>query len=287
MMRRIEFEDIKAKAKSWLVANGLDLPKDAAGYRTVIKELGKYLAATVFLTKNPRWVMDLPVVAGHDSTEDMQWRTMFDERLTFPIDALPMEIKEYLQCGSMRWAIADVFYRCTGQVWVYENPNAETKAGKKAGEYISCGMVLAARSQWKYYQKSTKKNGKHQWQCLYCENNWRRQKNGSRFVSIFDGTHSLQLILDEPPEAEFTCWQKERIQFYMRLEPNAAPRDEIPDIPCPPGTHRMAFEGKVSDHIWRVLYTNPGSEAMLQLEALARKAVEKSESASMSFGIRT
>ena len=88
----------------------------------------------------------------------------------------------------------------------------------------------------------------------------------------------MQLILDEPPVEEFNQWQSERIKYYQRLEPNEATRDEIPNIPCPPGTHRLAFSDETSEAIWKVLYTNPGAEAMMQLEALARKAVETANS---------
>ena len=77
----------------------------------------------------------------------MMWRTMFDERLTFPIDALPMELKQYLTTGGLKWAIADVFYRCTGEIWVMDNPQGTTKKERSLGKYIPCGMVLSARSQ--------------------------------------------------------------------------------------------------------------------------------------------
>ncbi len=34
--------------------------------------------------------MSLPIFPGHDSRVEMEWRTTFDERLTFPIDAPPI-----------------------------------------------------------------------------------------------------------------------------------------------------------------------------------------------------
>ena len=97
---------------------------------------------------------------------------------------------------------------------------------------ICCGLVLSASSQWHYYVKSTKRNGKHQWQCKYCQMNWRQTKSGSRFVTIYDGEVCVQLILDEPPQAEYNIWMNQRIEYYMRLEPCEPVRDEIPVIPA-------------------------------------------------------
>ena len=59
------------------------------------------------MTKNPEWVMSLPVAAAHDSKDDMRWRAVFDERLTFPIDALPMSLRDYFKADENRFAVAD------------------------------------------------------------------------------------------------------------------------------------------------------------------------------------
>ena len=42
---------------------------------------------------------------------------------------------------------------------------------------------------------------------------------------------SIQIICDEPPQDLETQWQKDRIEFYKRLEPVDKVRDEKP-IPC-------------------------------------------------------
>ena len=95
---------------------------------------------------------------------------------------------------------------------------------------------------------------------------------GSRFVAIYDGEVCVQLILEEPPQAEYNEWMAQRCEYYTRLEPREAVRDEIPVIPSPPGTSRLRFGGAQSESIWRILYSDPGPAAMLQLEQIARKA---------------
>ena len=71
---------------------------------------------------------------------------------------------------------------------------------------------------------------------------------------IYDGEVCMQLILDEPPEAEYNIWIAARVQYYLRLEPCEPIRDEIPDIPSPPGTRRIRFTNKESTKIWRILH---------------------------------
>ena len=102
--------------------------------------------------------------------------------------------------------------------------------------------------------------------------NWRQQKSGSRFVTIYDGEVCAQLILDEPPQAEYNVWIAQRCEYYMRLEPCEPVRDEIPVIPAPPGTSRIRYGGDQSQSIWRILSSDPGPGALLQLEQIARKA---------------
>ena len=41
---------------------------------------------------------------------------------------------------------------------------------------------------------------------------------------------SLQLIMDEPPEALYNQWIRDRTEYYKRVEPVAPPRDEQLDL---------------------------------------------------------
>ena len=260
----------------------------------MLKEIGRYLAATNFLTKNPDWLMSLPIIAGHDSNDEMQWRTTFDERLTFPIDALPFELRKFLTADTVadlpaskaaasgaegsrvhikltpaparKWGVAYKYYRCPGRMWVAKAANGET-----INKYVECGLVLRACSQWTHTVHTGGKK-KHRWTCKQCLMQWGAGKEGGWFVVIYDGTVVLQLIMDGPPIKEWNVWMKERIEFYKRIEPNDTVRNEIPMVPDAPISHRIRVKGQVSEAVWRVLYTNPDPQAMMQLDFLAQEA---------------
>ena len=83
---------------------------------------------------------------------------------------------------------------------------------------------------------------------------------------IYDGEVALQLILDEPPEA---LWIHERCEFYKRLEQRDEMRDVLPMLPDTPAQNRIRLSGPASDAIWKVIYSNPEVDALL--ERLAAK----------------
>ena len=73
--------------------------------------------------------------------------------------------------------------------------------------------------------------------CKHCQGFWKQGRGATRLVQII-GRHrgrkiSLQLIMDEPPEALYNQWIKDRIEYYKRVEPVAAPRDEQLDLGPP------------------------------------------------------
>ena len=172
-----------------------------------------------------------------------------------------MDIKKYLNQESGKWAIAEVFFRCNGKKWV-------------GNDEMVCGLVLSAQSQWNFSRMGRgNKHGVQNCQCRYCDERWIGKKGASRFVVIYDGVHVLQLILDEPPTGPWNLWVKERIEYYMRMEPNDAPRDTPATIPSTATTKRLAFAGPLSDKIWEILYSNPDMSAMEQLDVLAQKAI--------------
>ena len=78
----------RKEASSFLAALGLDKPAEKDEWRTVLREMGTFLATKVFLTNCPAPVMEMPVAPVHDSKEAMRFRAMCDERITIPLDAL-------------------------------------------------------------------------------------------------------------------------------------------------------------------------------------------------------
>ena len=53
-------------------------------------------------------------------------------------------------------------------------------------------------------------------------------------LDISDGNQKIQIITNEPDEALWNRWAKDRMELYKRLEPNAAPRDEAPPTDVKP-----------------------------------------------------
>ena len=309
-IRKQEMQETVAMATSWLTTINIPVPTNATDMRNVVKELGKYLAGIQFLTKNPRFVMDLPIVPGHDEKSQMQWRATFDERLTFPIDALPIELRTFFSAELGRYAVAVAYYRCTGEIWLGEwahftsptaaegageakgvNPDPKAAAGATGapvippgGGYLECGMVMSSSCSWVHKMMGKhNRHGRNSWTCRYCSQRWLRKNHGSRFVAIYDGVSCVQLILDEPPEAEYNEWVAERCEYYMRLEPNEAPRDELPLIPKVPGTHRLRLEDSASEAVWKVLYKNPDAAAIMKLDALATQAIARASAQAMEI----
>ena len=167
-----------------------------------------------------------------------------------------------------RWAVAYKFYRCPGKLWI-----GRANTGEVINDYRECGLVLRACSQWTHTVHTGGKR-KHRWTCKHCLTQWGASKEGGWYVVIYDGAVALQLIVDGPPTKEWNVWMKDRIEFYKRIEPNDTVRDEIPMTPVAPVNHRIRVKGQVSDAVWRVLYTNPNPQAMLELDYLAQQARE-------------
>ena len=73
--------------------------------------------------------------------------------------------------------------------------------------------------------------------CKHCQGFWKQGRGATRLVQIIGRNRgkkvSLQLIMDEPPEALYNQWIRDRIEYYKRVEPVAPPRDEQLDLGPP------------------------------------------------------
>ncbi|CAK9108251.1 unnamed protein product, partial [Durusdinium trenchii] len=108
---------------------------------------------------------------------------------------------------------------------------------------------------------------------------WKASRGGSRFLQItgeqWGSLASLQLVLDEPPEALYNKWIKERMEFYKRVEPCAAARDERLEL-VGKMNQRMRFStsnnlGSVSDAIWQVILCNEEMRGIRAIQQVAQK----------------
>ncbi|CAK9117931.1 unnamed protein product [Durusdinium trenchii] len=215
--RNIRRSEARKEASSFLAALGLDKPADKDEWRTVLREMGSFLATNckVFLTNCPAPVMEMPVAPVHDSKEAMRFRAICDERITIPLDAL----KQFPE--------------------VHSKLVATKEKGATKGGYM----------------------------CRYCQGFWKASRGGT--------LASLQLVMDEPPEALYNKWIKERMEFYKRVEPCAAPRDERLE-PVGKMNHRLRFStsndlGAVSDAIWQVILSNEEMKGIRAIQQVAQK----------------
>ena len=143
---------------------------------------------------------------------------------------------------------------------------------------VECGLILPSLSSWEVVtkQKGVTTGG---YMCKYCKGFWKQGKGGSRFLQII-GRHkskvaALQLVLDEPPQELHNRWIKDRVEYYKRVEPLAAPRDERLDLVGGP-QNRFRFStsngsGVVSDALWTTIL---GNEEMASLKMIHQVAMQ-------------
>ena len=151
----------------------------------------------------------------------------------------------------------------------------KSRTGKTIHDFYieaDCGLIHRSISGWNHTVRSkNNKNGVNGWSCRYCTGNWSGKKGGTRLIQLWTSTVCLQIIADEPPQAPYLQWQKERIEFYKRLEPCEPLRNEPlvrPRTTRTAATLRVA--GPLSDAVWQAVHTNPSSKVMEQLENMAR-----------------
>ena len=76
-----------AEIKSFLSSVGLRYPQTQAEVKLLYKEMGIFMAASVFLARTPATVPDLPEQGIQDTKEQMRFRAVCDERITLPLEA--------------------------------------------------------------------------------------------------------------------------------------------------------------------------------------------------------
>ena len=145
--------------------------------------------------------------------------------------------------------------------------------------HAECGLVLPSVSCWEVVgrQVGVTRGG---YMCSYCKGFWRAKGGGTRFLQLSgrkaDQRVRLQLILDEPPLALENKWIKERVEYYMRCEPHAPPRDERMEAS---GGARLRFShtngmGHVGELLWNIILSNPEKPGLAKIHGAAQKAVK-------------
>eukprot|EP00434_Breviolum_minutum_P041685 symbB.v1.2.037085.t1/scaffold5381.1/size27835/3 len=104
--RIVERKKIQKETMDFLEQMQLPKPTSVEEWRLIWREVGTLLAAKHFISHTPVPVMDLPVADVVDSKEQLRFRAMCDERISFPFEELrPFEevyakLEPYVQSSS-------------------------------------------------------------------------------------------------------------------------------------------------------------------------------------------
>jgi hypothetical protein len=88
-------------------------------------------------------------------------------------------------------------------------------------------------------------------------------------VQLFAEGFKIELVLDEPPEAEWLAHQKERCEYYKRFEPNAELLNRFPI--CGESWTHMAMKGAESDLIWKCILSSNSEEVMAAINRIVEE----------------
>jgi hypothetical protein len=111
--------------------------------------------------------MDLiPDCADAEDYDKWYERAQHDDRVTFPLESLPLEIKALFKRGKdgKQWAAAQVFYICNCLVWV---PDPNYSKSNNLWRQMECGLVHAAVTGYDYsHHPGTRQS--HRYKCKCC-----------------------------------------------------------------------------------------------------------------------
>ena len=110
-----------SEIKSFLSSVGLRFPQSQHEIKLLYKEIGSFLAASVFLARTPAVVLDLPEQDVQDTKEQLRFRAVCDERITLPLDAF-RQLPDVFQAlsatlGSHSMVQVQVAWRCNCELW--------------------------------------------------------------------------------------------------------------------------------------------------------------------------
>ena len=363
--RIVERKKIQKETVDFLEEMQLPKPTSVEEWRLIWREVGTLLAAKHFISHTPVPVMDLPVADVVDSKEQLRFRAMCDERISFPFEELRpfeevyaklepyvqsssyVEVKVAWRCNTEQWWWAEVdpahagpLYRklnysdeairafglepdlpvgapALGAAAVGADPSTRTpllmeypdqprppitvenvnsvmgkdskkKVGGKEKHIFwaktECGLVLSSVTPWEIISKE-KGATTGGYMCKHCQGFWKRHRGATRLVQIIGRNRgkkvSLQLIMDEPPEALYNQWIKDRIEYYKRVEPVAPPRDEQLDLGPPLARLRVSHSndrGAVGHMIWASILSNRELSNLQYIGRVADKHARRARS---------
>ena len=363
--RIVERKKIQKETMDFLEQMQLPKPTSVEEWRLIWREVGTLLAAKHFISHTPVPVMDLPVADVVDSKEQLRFRAMCDERISFPFEELRpfeevyaklepyvqsssyVEVKVAWRCNTEQWWWAEVDPAHAGPLYrklnysdeairafgldpdlpvgapalgaaavgadsstrtplLMEYPdqprpditveNVNSVMGKDSKKKVGgkdkhifwakteCGLVLSSVTPWEIIskEKGVTTGG---YMCKHCQGFWKQGRGATRLVQIIGRNRgkkvSLQLIMDEPPEALYNQWIRDRIEYYKRVEPVAPPRDEQLDLGPPVARLRVSHSndrGAVGQMIWASILSNRELSNLQYIGKVADKHAKRARS---------
>ena len=363
--RITEQKKVKKETMDFLEMMQIPKPTTAEEWRMIWREVGTMLAAKHFISHTPVQVMDLPVASIVDSKEQLRFRAMCDERISFPFEELRqfedvykklapyvladsyVEVKVAWRCNTEQWWWAEVEPSKAGALYkklgytddairafgldpdvpmadvllgaaasgaaaegksplLMEYPdqprppitveNVNSVMGKDSKKKVGgkerhifwakteCGLVLSSVTPWEIIskEKGVTTGG---YMCKHCQGFWKQGRGATRLVQIIGRSRgkrvSLQLIMDEPPEALYNQWIRDRIEYYKRVEPVAPPRDEQLDLGPPVARIRVSHSndrGPVGQMIWASILSNRELANLQYIGKVADKHAKRARS---------
>ena len=156
--RVMERKKIEKETNDFLEVMQLRKPTTQEEWRAVWKEVGTLLAAKHFISHTPVPVMGLPISDVVDSKENLRFRAMCDERISFPFElrGFPdvyaklepyvsadsfVEVKVAWRCNTEQWWWAEVPPSQAGPLYKKLRAFGLDPEGPVGTPYLPCGCL--------------------------------------------------------------------------------------------------------------------------------------------------
>ena len=198
-----------SEIKSFLSSVGLRFPQSQHEIKLLYKEIGSFLAASVFLARTPAVVLDLPEQDIQDTKEQLRFRAVCDERITLPLDAF-RQLPDVFQAlsatlGAHSMVQVQVAWRCNCELWwvaLVPHEKAESFYQRLGYSQAEIDGFLKTALEPEALQATTVASGTGKYPELSLENvvsicspKYKREHYGHRGVHAFWGRTDCGLIL--------------------------------------------------------------------------------------------
>ena len=197
-------------------------------------------------------------VADRDPDEWLWQRAEHDGRFTLPWEwlapHLPDGLRASLNLSTGAIVLMHLHYRCPNLFYLTTRFRKNKNNGELNAGPFSCGIIHRAMSGYAYQPKQLGVSAKQRWFCSLCWGDWAKltDQGGTRAMLTYLGDRVVCFILDEPPEALWKAWCKERVKYYQYWEPKDTVRDDPVVLPPDGKITQVHLRGEASDAFWEL-----------------------------------